>query len=297
MTRAAHPEESPIGTDDAGAFAIGELSRRTGVPQATLRTWETRYGLPRPRRLPGGHRRYDESAVRQVARVLAHRAAGLSTEAAVSRVASEGEAVSPSVFAALRERHPELTPQRLSKRTLLGLTRGIEDEYVARAERPALFATFQEERYFRQAERRWRGLARTAGFAAVFADFDQSSLHESGLRLVAVDQGAALSREWVLVCDSPRHAACLAGWEAPGQENRPDGLREFETVWTVDPVVVRFAATTCSQYVRAAFPEDAADLDAVLSEQPLEASADLRRSDDLFHRVLGYLDAQGPVGR
>lgn len=291
MTRDAPPEQPPIGTDE-GALAIGELSRRTGVPQATLRSWETRYGLPRPRRLPGGHRRYDESAVRQVERVLAHRAAGLGTEAAVSRVAAEGQAVSPSVFAALREHHPELTPQRLSKRTLLGLTRGIEDEYVARADRPALFATFQQERFFRQAERRWRGLARTAGFVAVFADFDQSSLDDSSLRLVSVDQSAALSREWVLVCDSPRHAACVAGWEAPGQDARPDGLREFETVWTVDPTVVRFAATTCAQYVRAAFPGDAAGLDAILADQPLEASADLRRSDDLFHRVLGYLDAR-----
>ena len=33
----------------------------------------------------------------------------------------------------------------MSKRTLLGLTRAIEDEYVARADRPTLFATFQQE--------------------------------------------------------------------------------------------------------------------------------------------------------
>lgn len=280
----------PIGTDEA--FAIGELSRRTGVPQATLRTWETRYGLPRPRRLPGGHRRYDESAVSEVERVLAHRAAGLGTEAAVSRVVSERLAASPSVFATLRDRHPELVPQRLSKRTLLGLTRGIEDEYVARADRPALFATFQQQRFFAQSERRWRSLARTAAFAAVFADFDHSSIDESSLRLVALTPTAPLTREWVLVCDSPRHAACVAGWEAPGQETWPDSRREFETVWTVDPRVVRRAATTCAEHVRAAMPDAAGDLDTLLQDSPPEPSADVRRADDLFHRVLGYLDAR-----
>ena len=260
------------------------------MPQATLRTWETRYGIPRPQRLPGGHRRYDESAVREIERVLAHRAAGLNTEAAVSRVAAERATASPSVFATLREHHPELVPQRLSKRTLLSLTRGIEDEYVARADRPALFATFQEERFFAQSERRWRSLARTAAFAAVFADFDQSSGEDDALRLVALTPSAALTREWVLVCDSPRHAACVAGWEAPGQESRPDLRREFETVWTVDPRVVRLAAITCAEQVRAALPDAVDGLDSILSEPAAEPSADVRRADELFHRVLGYLD-------
>ena len=35
-------------------FSIGELSRRTGVPVATLRTWESRYGQPRSRRCRAG---------------------------------------------------------------------------------------------------------------------------------------------------------------------------------------------------------------------------------------------------
>ena len=41
-------------------LSIGELARRTGVPAATLRSWEDRYGFPRPQRLGGGHRRYAE---------------------------------------------------------------------------------------------------------------------------------------------------------------------------------------------------------------------------------------------
>lgn len=38
---------------------IGELSRRIGVSQETLRAWERRYGVLRPRRTGGGYRVYD----------------------------------------------------------------------------------------------------------------------------------------------------------------------------------------------------------------------------------------------
>jgi len=38
--------------------SIGALSRATGVPPATIRTWEARYGFPKPQRKPSGHRRY-----------------------------------------------------------------------------------------------------------------------------------------------------------------------------------------------------------------------------------------------
>ena len=45
---------------------------RTGVRPATLRTWETRYGFPRPRprRGPGGHRRYRDRDVGLIEQVL-----------------------------------------------------------------------------------------------------------------------------------------------------------------------------------------------------------------------------------
>lgn len=45
---------------------IAALSRRTGVAPDTLRKWESRYGVLRPERTPGGQRRYSE---RDVARV------------------------------------------------------------------------------------------------------------------------------------------------------------------------------------------------------------------------------------
>jgi DNA-binding transcriptional MerR regulator/methylmalonyl-CoA mutase cobalamin-binding subunit len=65
---------------ERGAWlSIGALARATGIPAETLRTWETRYGFPVPRRKPSGHRVYPVASVerlRRVARALAlgHRA-------------------------------------------------------------------------------------------------------------------------------------------------------------------------------------------------------------------------------
>src|SRR5690348_1975511 len=93
-------------------LTIGDLTERTGVPRATLRSWESRYGFPRPLRLPGGHRRYAEPDVAAVLEVLRHRGLGLGLKAAVRR-ATITPFPSRSIYADLRRRHPELTPQPL----------------------------------------------------------------------------------------------------------------------------------------------------------------------------------------
>lgn len=46
------------GEDGEPLISIGRLSRETGLSPDTLRVWERRYGAPRSRRLPSGHRRY-----------------------------------------------------------------------------------------------------------------------------------------------------------------------------------------------------------------------------------------------
>lgn len=64
-------------------LSIGELARRTGVEPGTLRAWERRYGLLRPDRTPGGHRRYGEVDVARVlhARRLVDQGIPISTAA------------------------------------------------------------------------------------------------------------------------------------------------------------------------------------------------------------------------
>lgn len=57
---------------------IGELSRRTGASQRSLRYYEEQ-GLLRPARLPSGYRDYDEHTVTTVRRVQILLSAGLGT--------------------------------------------------------------------------------------------------------------------------------------------------------------------------------------------------------------------------
>jgi DNA-binding transcriptional MerR regulator len=63
-------------------FTIGALSRATGVPPDTLRTWERRYGFPKPERTGTGHRRYSQATLERLRLVrealqLGHRAANV----------------------------------------------------------------------------------------------------------------------------------------------------------------------------------------------------------------------------
>jgi MerR family transcriptional regulator, light-induced transcriptional regulator len=262
------------------------------VPQATLRSWESRYGFPSPERLPGGHRRYAESDVAAVEEVLRHRAAGLGLEAAVRRVAAGPVASNASLYGELRRRHPTLVPQLLSKSSMVALSHALEDECCAQAQRPLLFAGFQRRKFLRESYARWLELARTAGHAVVFADLEEPAPVTPGLLVeVALPYDAAINREWFLVCDAPDRPACLAGWERPGQPARPDSGRRFEAVWSVDPLVVREAARICAELADGYRPGWRLQELTVLDETPPPGSADLHRATGLVNRMMGYLDA------
>jgi len=58
------------------SLTIGALSRATGIPPATLRTWERRYSFPRSARKPSGHRLYSTQEVPHLLRVKAALALG-----------------------------------------------------------------------------------------------------------------------------------------------------------------------------------------------------------------------------
>ena len=49
--------------------SIGGLSRATGVPIETLRTWELRYGFPKSVRKPSGHRQFEVTHVERIRRI------------------------------------------------------------------------------------------------------------------------------------------------------------------------------------------------------------------------------------
>ncbi len=83
------------------ALNITALSRRTGVAVDTLRKWESRYGVLRPARTPGGQRRYTDNDVARVEWLSARVAEGYRIgEAARLLGGPDGEA--PQTARALR---------------------------------------------------------------------------------------------------------------------------------------------------------------------------------------------------
>lgn len=286
--------DSPIAQDPAAdssdqpGLTIGELAGRTGVNAATLRMWEARHGFPVPDRLPSGHRRYAETTVDRVLQVQRRRDAGVRLETAIAEIVAEPVISAPSVYAELRRRHPELPTHRLRKSTLLALTWALEDECCARAQQPWLFGAFQHERYYRQAEARWRDLARTAKGAWALAQFDHPKA-DGGVVEVDLPETAAMTREWSLVCLAPDLPAALAAWELPGQDDVPDGDRLFESLWTLNPSAVRAAGRTCAQVV-AALGHDTAAVLADTDEHLPPPTTDLMHATTLFNRVLAYVD-------
>jgi DICT domain-containing protein len=274
-------------SDPQGAptLSMREMSARSGVSEGTLRIWETRHGFPVPDRLPSGHRRYSELDLKRVHAVVEARARGLSLATAIEGASHLDDAPRPSVFARLRERFPHLCPQLLPKRALICLSHAVEDESCARGERPMLFGCFQHERFYRAAEPRWREMARTSERAIVLADFPRERHPRGGPAEVPIRQSDALMREWVLVCESPGLAACVVGFEPPG--DRP-GERHFETLWSAEREVVREAARVCCELVGRRAPALVAELRERLDDPLPPTRAELRTVVELTTRMVLY---------
>jgi CheY-like chemotaxis protein len=79
---ALNPEDHPV-------YSIGAVERMVGIPAATIRNWEDRYGLITPERSPGGHRLYSRAQVEQLRFVKRELARGLQP-ADAHRVLAEG---------------------------------------------------------------------------------------------------------------------------------------------------------------------------------------------------------------
>ena len=269
------------------SFSIAELSRLTGVAAPTIRMWEERHGFPVPQRLPSGHRRYTADDAERVRAVVAARDSGLSLAAAIGRAGAGEAGRGQSIHSLLRLRRPELAPERVPKPRLVALSHAIEDECVQRAQAPVLVGSFQSERFYRRAEPRWRGFARTAAVAVALADF-RTDMRRRPIE-VGVDPAHPLTQEWAVVCHSPGVSACLSGWEPPGQDGVPDDEREFELIWTVDPELVHEAALAAADVAEAASPEAADMIRTALGPPPPPSTAEVRSVAALARRMVAYV--------
>lgn len=278
----------------AGANAeltTAQLAQRTGLSPGTLRMWESRHGFPEPSRLPGGHRRYAPADVERVRKVLRWRDQGLSLSAAVERVRDRRAPDAASLFAGLRRRRPEVAPTTLPKPAVLALSHAIEDEYCAQAGGGVLMGSFQRERFYRQSQRRWRELARTAELAVALADFTRAADPVDGPVEVPVDRRDALAREWAVLISAGGVQACLAAWERPCRDEVPDAGRHFEVLWSFEPDVVADAADVAEELLRPRHADVAARLRAARERTAADAGAEsaLRYGGAVAHRMVGYL--------
>jgi DICT domain-containing protein len=202
-----------------------------------------------------------------------------------------------SIFSGLRRRRSDLQPQLLPKSTLVSVSHAIEDECGARSTQAMLFGSFQREHFYRQAEHRWRDLARSAECAFVLADFDEVRTPEGGPVEVPLDHTEPLGREWSVVYDAPNFGAVLSGWERPGQDETPDEARYFETVWSVEPELVRDASTVAYGIVERNDPALVEGLESLLG-RPVDPSRPwISELTGLTNRIVAYVSGSARRSR
>ena len=273
-------------------LAIKDVAARTGIAAGTIRMWEQRYGFPEPERTSAGYRIYSEDDVDALRRVLAYRERGLSVPAAVERARSTDLATDrPSLYGVLAAGDPPPRSQLLTKRTLIAVSRAIEDETISRAAAPVVVAAFQSEHNYRAVEHRYRAMARTADAVVVFADFEAMGGGGDAPVEVPLEHGDGLGNEWAVVIDAPGYGACLLGWEQPRATEVPDRERIFEAIWTLDARVVRRASHVAAALARRADGALGDRMDALLDERPLALEQPAPALTAVTNRIVGYLDA------
>ena len=276
-------------------LAIKEVAERTGIAAATIRMWEQRYGFPEPERTPSGYRMYSEQDVDALRRVSTLRDTGLSVPAALERAkAASGSTDRPSIYGAIAGGDEPVPARRLRKRTLLEISRAIEDETLARAAGPVVIGAFQSVRNFHGVQHRYDRLARTADACIVFADFDAVRERAGHPTEVPIRPEDVLGNEWAVVIDAPGYAACLLAWETPESQrddHLPDIERRFEALWTLDPRVVRRAALVGAALAARAGAHVGERLEEVLRDRPLAFEAPASALTALTNRIVANLDA------
>jgi DICT domain-containing protein len=276
-------------------LAIKDVAERTGIAAGTIRMWEQRYGFPVPERTASGYRRYTAQDVDVLQRVAAFRESGLSVPAAIERARVSAEpAEQPSIYGAILSSGAPVQSQQLRKRTLISISRAIEDEMLARGTSPVVVGAFQQERNYRVVQHRYRRLAQVADVAIVFADFPELRVAPDEPTEIPVSPDESIGNEWAVVVDAPGFAACLLAWEHPRsraeEAGTADGERRFESLWTMDPEVVRRASLASAALASKVSAEIGEGMELALRDRPLAMDSPAPALTALCNRMIAYLE-------
>lgn len=160
--------------------------------------------------------------------------------------------------------YSHLRPQIYFKSSLLALARAMEDLVLASDDVPLVIANFQQERFFRQQERRFYRIAQQTDQVYVLAVPDQESsfsLVNSGYETIPLAQTDVLAGEKYLVIIAQQYAACLVGQEKLSLKelneirNPVEQVKRFEGFWTFDRRVARSAADWLLGHIKNYRPE------------------------------------------
>jgi DNA-binding transcriptional MerR regulator len=274
---------------DMPVHSIGDLARLTGVTVSTLRAWEQRYTFPVPVRLNSGHRRYTDRDVIALQQVDRDRQAGINLAAALERARQQVATPRGSIMATMRHVLSDIAPVELSKRTLMAMSRAIEDEAAARADRPVLVGAFQEQRYLRQSRRRWNDLASTSLATIIFTSPPRQR-QRGVIWEVPILPETSLTREWAVICDSPTFGACLVATEHLKAEGATRSSRYFDSLWTVEPAAIREAVRTATALANLVHPPLRDIVTSRLDEALHNDHDTARAATSLSNRMIQYLD-------
>ncbi len=274
-------------------FSIGVLAERTGLTPAVLRTWENRFGFPAGGRSASGHRRFFDADVSLVRQVLELRESGLGLRASIDAVLQRHEHQgAESVHAVLGRDFPELPVVRLGRQALIAASHAVEDEALARADRPLVLGTFQEGHRYAGSRHRWEELARTASWSAVVAEFDDTWPGDTAASPARCDlpEGSPLRREWTVVAVSATRAALVSAWEVPVRPGRP---AVYESIVSTHRPAAVAAARVLLDVVRSAGAVPAPSVQGLLDAPGRDTAAG--DADRVWLRALEHLDPVRPA--
>lgn len=115
---------------DAAYVSIGGLSRATGVPIETLRTWELRYGFPESVRKPSGHRQFSVVHIERIRRIASALERGLRAGEVVPASASVLDALLATLPVKAVTRSPTLP---FDARAFIELVRRFDADRLMRS--------------------------------------------------------------------------------------------------------------------------------------------------------------------